>query len=574
MSEMISQKTRKLAPEMDSLRIGAGWTVEELSLPQVFISSTYGDSHPGSAHLLPFVESISKELSALNCKPAKYFTTDMCDGQAQGHDGMNYSLASREYIAGLIEIQASATPFDAHVFIGSCDKGIPAQLQAIARLNKPAIMLAGGVMAAGPNKLTLEQIGKYSAQLQRNEITEAEFTYYRHNACPSCGACSFMGTAATMQVLSEALGLALPGSSVLPANSKELQQYAKKVAAAVPRLIRDDITADKILTRKAFENAIMVHSAISGSTNVLLHLATIAHEVDIELDMSTFDKLHREIPCIVNVRPTGEHPAEYYHYAGGTPMVMYQLKDKLNLDALTVTGKTLGENLLELEENGYFDRVKKVLKQLRFVEDDIIKTRKNPLYASGAIAILRGNIAPEGAVVKHSAMDEAMKEVQLLAKVFDSEEEALAAVIGGKINKGEAVFIRYEGPRGSGMPEMFYTTEALASDEKLSKSVALITDGRFSGASRGPVIGHVSPEAAMGGPIGLIEDGDIIEISLEKRSLMLIGEKGQKMTSEIMNTVLAERKLHYTMNGRTFKKGVLSLYTKLAVSAMKGGYMK
>ncbi|MGL5043076.1 MAG: dihydroxy-acid dehydratase [Culicoidibacterales bacterium] len=574
MSNLISQQTRKIAPEMDSLRIGAGWTIAELSLPQIFISSTYGDSHPGSAHLLPFVEAISQELSALNCKPAKYFTTDMCDGQAQGHDGMNYSLVSREYIAGLIEIQASATPFDAHVFVGSCDKGIPAQLQAIARLNKPAIMLAGGVMAAGPNKLTLEQIGKYSAQRQRNEITEAKFTYYRHNACPTCGACSFMGTAATMQVLGEVLGLALPGSSVLPANSAELQTYTKKVAAAVPNLIDKDITPAKILTKKAFENAIMVHCAISGSTNALLHLATIAHEIGVELDMADFDRLNREIPCLVNVRPTGEHPAEYYHYAGGTPMVMYHLKDKLHLDALTVTGKTLGENLQDLETNGYFTAVKKTLEKLRFASDDIIKTRQQPLYQHGAIAILTGNIAPEGAVVKHSAMAESMKEVQLFARVFDCEEDALAAVIGGRINQGEAIFIRYEGPRGSGMPEMFYTTEALASDQKLAKSVALITDGRFSGASRGPVIGHVSPEAAMGGPIGLIEDGDIIEISVARRSLMLIGEKRQQKTAKIMNTILANRKSHHKVKPKTGKNGVLSLYTKLAVSAMKGGYME
>ena len=490
---MLSQKIRAIAPEMDSLRIGAGWSIEELGYPQIFLSSTYGDSHPGSAHLLPLVQSIERELLALGCKPAKYFTTDMCDGQAQGHDGMNYSLVSREYIAGLIEIQASATPFDAHVFIGSCDKGIPAQLQALARLNRPAIMLTGGVMKAGPNELTLEQIGKYSAMYQRNEITQAEFTKYRHEACPSCGACSFMGTAATMQVLAEALGVALPGSSVLPATSRVLQEFTEKVAQAVPILIAKDLTPAKIMTKKAFENAVMVHAAIAGSTNAFIHLVAIAHELGITLDAVRFDEIHQRTPYLLNIRPTGKYPAEYYYYAGGTPAIMNQLRHQLHLDAITVTGKTVGENLAELEATGYFDKVEKKLAALKFNSDDIIKKSDNPIEAHGAIAVLKGNIAPEGSVVKHVAMADEMKEKILSVKTFDAEELALAAILAGDIHAGTAIIVRYEGPKGAGMPEMFYTTEALASDEKLVSTVALLTDGRFSGATRGPVIGHISP---------------------------------------------------------------------------------
>ena len=571
---MISQKLRALAPEMDSLRLGAGWKLDELGLPQVFISSTYGDSHPGSAHLLEFVKIIEARLKELKIKGAKYFTTDMCDGQAQGHDGMNFSLVSREYIAGLIEIQASATPFDAQVFVGSCDKGLPAQLQAIARLDVPSILLTGGVMKAGPDMLTLEQIGAYSAQFQRGEITEAEFTNYRHNACPTCGACSFMGTAGTMQVLAEALGLALPGSALLPSVSELLKSYAVKVADAVPLLIEKDIKPSKILTQKAFENAIIIHSAIAGSTNSLLHLPTIAREVGIELDMALFDKIHREVPSILNIRPSGKYPAEFYYYAGGTPMIMKLLKDYLHLDVLTVTGKTLGENLADLEKEGYFENVEKMLNEKQLYRTDIIRDLDNPLQEQGAIAILKGNIAREGAVVKHVAMPETMKEVILNARVFDSEETAIDAILTHKVAQGDAVFIRYEGPRGSGMPEMFYTTEALASDAEFSSTVALVTDGRFSGASRGPVIGHVSPEAASGGEIGLIEDGDLIEISIKNRSLNVVGIAGEKMSLTEIEEVFAKRRQTWTPKQRTFKKGVLSLYTRLAVSAMKGGYME
>ena len=461
---MKSQELRELAPELDPLRIGTGWKVEDLDKMQIFIESTYGDSHPGSAHLNELVGYVEESLQKVNAKGAKYYATDMCDGEAQGHDGINYSLCSREMMTNMIEIQYEATPFDGCVFLSSCDKAVPAHLKAIARLNVPSIIIPGGVMNAGPDLLTLEQIGKYSAQYQRGEITLDEFNYYKHNACPSCGACSFIGTATTMQIMSEALGLALPGTSLLPATSQELKDVAKNIGGHIRFLVERNIKPSDILTKEAFENAIMVHAAIAGSTNALLHLPAIAHEAGIELTGEDFDRIHRTIPYILNLRPSGFYPAQYYYYAGGTPAIMEAIKDHLHLDVMTVTGKTLGENLEELKKNGYYERCFAHLKDVHVKREDIILPASKPLNEEGAIAILKGNLAPEGAVVKHSAVPEAMKEVVLSARVFDCEEDAIDAILKHRINPGEAVFIRYEGPKGSGMPEMFYTTEAISSD--------------------------------------------------------------------------------------------------------------
>lgn len=338
---MKSQELRELAPELDPLRIGTGWKVEDLDKMQIFIESTYGDSHPGSAHLNELVGYVEESLQKVNAKGAKYYATDMCDGEAQGHDGINYSLCSREMMTNMIEIQYEATPFDGCVFLSSCDKAVPAHLKAIARLNAPSIIIPGGVMNAGPDLLTLEQIGKYSAQYQRGEITLDEFNYYKHNACPSCGACSFIGTATTMQIMSEALGLALPGTSLLPATSQELKDVAKNIGGHIRFLVERNIKPSDILTKEAFENAIMVHAAIAGSTNALLHLPAIAHEAGIELTGEDFDRIHRTIPYILNLRPSGFYPAQYYYYAGGTPAIMEAIKDHLHLDVMTVTGKKL-----------------------------------------------------------------------------------------------------------------------------------------------------------------------------------------------------------------------------------------
>lgn len=571
---MKSQELRELAPELDPLRIGTGWKVEDLDKMQIFIESTYGDSHPGSAHLNELVGYVEESLQKVNAKGAKYYATDMCDGEAQGHDGINYSLCSREMMTNMIEIQYEATPFDGCVFLSSCDKAVPAHLKAIARLNAPSIIIPGGVMNAGPDLLTLEQIGKYSAQYQRGEITLDEFNYYKHNACPSCGACSFIGTATTMQIMSEALGLALPGTSLLPATSQELKDVAKNIGGHIRFLVERNIKPSDILTKEAFENAIMVHAAIAGSTNALLHLPAIAHEAGIELTGEDFDRIHRTIPYILNLRPSGFYPAQYYYYAGGTPAIMEAIKDHLHLDVMTVTGKTLGENLEELKKNGYYERCFAHLKEVHVKREDIILPASKPLNEEGAIAILKGNLAPEGAVVKHSAVPEAMKEVVLSARVFDCEEDAIDAILKHRINPGEAVFIRYEGPKGSGMPEMFYTTEAISSDPELSASIALLTDGRFSGASKGPAIGHISPEAASGGPIALVEDGDLIEISVKNRALNIVGIAGKRTPLNLVDKVLQERKEKWQPKKAKYSKGVMAMYTKHAVSPMKGGYME
>ena len=570
---MISQDIRAIAPEMDPLRMGMGWTVDDLSKPQIIVESTFGDSHPGSAHLLKFVNEAVDGVAENGGRAARYFTTDICDGMAQGHDGINFSLASREMIANMIEIHASATPFDGGVFIASCDKGMPANLKAIGRLNIPSIVVTGGVMNAGPDLLTLEQIGTHSARFQRGEITEEQFNYYKQHACPSCGACSFMGTASTMQITAEALGLMFPGMALLPATSSFLVSYAHHAGWQIVELAKKGLKARDIVTEASFMNAIKVHAAISGSTNALLHYPAIAHEFNIDLDADDFDRAHRGAHYLLDIRPAGKWPAQFFHYAGGVPMIMEEIKRDLDLTVMTVTGKTLGENLEDLKKTDYYERCDFDMKRVGLKRTDVIRTYDNPIGTNGTIAVLKGNLAPEGAVIKHSAVPVEMQEAVLSARTFDSEEEAIDAIIGGRINPGEAVFIRYEGPKGAGMPEMFYTTEAISAFPELAKSIALITDGRFSGASKGPAIGHVSPEAVDGGPIALVEDGDLIEISVKNRKLAIVGIAGEKKTEEEIAAVLADRKSRWQPKPPAYTNGVLSLYTRYAVSPMKGAYI-
>ena len=571
---MISQEIRKIAPEMDPLRRGMGWSVDDLSKPQIIIESTFGDSHPGSVHLLKFANNAVLGVNEKGGKAARYFATDICDGMAQGHDGINYSLVSRDTITSLIEIHANATPFDGGVFISSCDKAVPSHLMAIGRINIPSIIVTGGVMEAGPNLLTLEQIGAYSAMQKRGEITEEELNYYKHNACPSCGSCSFMGTAATMQVMAEALGLMLPGSALMPATCKDLEEVAIEAGKQIIELAKMNLKARDIVSKKSFENAIVIHAAISGSSNSLLHIPAIAHEFGIEIDEETFDRIHRYAPYLLNIRPAGKWPAEYFYYAGGVPAIMEEVKDLLHLDVMTVTGKTLGENLEDLRKNGFYDRCNEYLNKVGLKREDVIRPFNNPIGSNGAIAILKGNIALEGAVVKHSAVPKEMHKAILKARPFDSEEEAIEAVLTKKIKPGDAVFIRYEGPKGSGMPEMFYTTEAISSDKELSASIALITDGRFSGASKGPAIGHVSPEAAVGGPIALVEENDLIEIDIEKRILQIVGVNGERLNLDEIDNILAQRKKLWKPRGNKYKSGILKIFSDKAVSPMKGGYME
>ncbi|WP_418723068.1 dihydroxy-acid dehydratase [Enorma sp.] len=572
-SELRSQKYRILSPELDPLRIGSGWAIEDLSKPQVIIESTFGDSHPGSVGLLDVVEAVREGVASAGGHGARYFTTDVCDGEAQGHDGINYSLPSRDAIANMIEIHANATPFDAGVFVASCDKGMPANLMAVGRLNIPSVVVPGGVMDAGPNLLTLEQLGMYSAQYERGEIGLEEFEFYKHNACPSCGACSFMGTATTMQVTAEALGLALPSTALLPATSKDLFEMARKAGERAVELAREGLCPRDIVTRESFENLILVHAAISGSTNSLLHIPAIAREFGIKITADDFDRLHRGAVYLLNIRPAGKWPAQFFHYAGGVPRIMEEIRDHLHLDVMTVTGKTLGENLDELRESGYYERCERELEPWGLTREDVIRPASDPIGKDGSIAILHGNLAPDGAVVKHTVVPAEMFQATLRARPFDCEEEALAAVLHHEVEPGDAVIIRYEGPKGSGMPEMFYTTEAISSDAELGASIALITDGRFSGASKGPAIGHVSPEAAAGGPIALVEEGDLIEIDIPARRLEIVGIAGVRMDADEVARVLEERRAAWKPRPAKYTNGVLKFYTQHAASAIDGGYM-
>ena len=574
MKEWNSQRVRALAPENDPLKLGMGWTAADLEKPQIMVESTFGDSHPGSAHLNQFVEEAMRGIKDAGGRGARYYTTDICDGIAQGHDGINYSLAHRDMIANMIEIHGNSTGFDGRVFIASCDKSVPACLMGLARLDMPSIVITGGVMDAGPDLLTLEQIGAYSAMYQRGEISEEKLTYYKHNACPSCGACSFMGTASTMQIMAEALGLMLPGSALMPAVCPELKEMAYKAGLQVMELAKQGLKVSDIVTMKSFENAIMVHAAISGSTNSLLHIPAMAHELGFEIDGDTFDRMHRGAHYLLDIRPAGKWPAQFFYYAGGVPAVMEEIKSMLHLDVMTVTGKTLGENLEELKHNGFYETCHSYLEKWNLKPADVIRSFDTPIGTDGTVAVLRGNLAPEGSVVKHSAVPREMFQAVLKARPFDCEEDAIAAVLSGSIHPGDAVFIRYEGPKGSGMPEMFYTTEAISSDPELGKSIALITDGRFSGASKGPAIGHVSPEAAQGGPIALVEEGDLIHIDIPARILEIIGIKGQELSAKEVEQILEERRKKLQPREPKYKKGVLKIYSEHAVSPMRGGYME
>lgn len=578
--ELTSQKLRKIAPELDPLRIGTGWKPEDLDKPQIIIESTAGDSHPGSGHLFKLVEAVRKGVSEAGGYGARYFCTDICDGESQGHDGINFSLASREMIANMIEIHANATPFDGGVFISSCDKGMPGNLIGMARVNIPSIMVTGGTMSAGPELLTLEQLGMYSAKFERGEIDAEKLIWAKNNACPSCGACSFIGTASTLQIMAEALGLSLPGSALLPATSPDLIDYAYNAGKRIVELAKEGVKPSDIVTMDSFENAIMVHAAISGSTNCLLHLPAIAHEYGITITGDTFDRLHRGAHYLLDLRPAGKWPAEFFYYAGGVPAIMEEIRGVLHLDAKTVTGKTLGENLDELKANGFYERCQKWLDEankkygISITKEDIIRPYDKAIGTEGSIAVLKGNLAPEGAVIKHTACPKEMYKAVLNARPFDSEEECLDAVLHHKVQKGDAVFIRYEGPKGSGMPEMFYTSEAISSDAELGRAIALITDGRFSGASTGPVIGHCSPEAMAGGPIALVEEGDMIELDVFARKLNIIGVKGERKTPEEMDAILEERRKNWKPHAKKYKKGVLRLFSELAASPMKGAYLE
>ena len=565
-----SHDDRMLWAQFDALEMGTGWEDTDILKPQIMIESVYGDSPPGSYHMKQMVEQAVYGVYPCGGKPAKYYATDICAGCAQGHDGMNVVLASREAIANLVEVHASAVPWDGMILSSSCDKSIPAHLKAAARMDIPAIFMPGGSMRPGPNMTTSLVAGDISLRQKRKDaITPQEVRDYKLTGCPSVGACTFLGTASTMQCMAEALGLTLPGAALVPATMRDLLQYSRYAGRKIMELVDKQITPSKILTPAAFKNAIIVHSAIGGSTNGTIHLPSIARELGYDLPIELFDEINHQVPHLGNINPPGTHLTEAFWFAGGVPLVQSPLRDMLDLDVMTVTGKTLGENLEDLHKDNWFERNLGYLHNYGLERDQVIfPVDKAP--EKGSVAILKGNIAPEGSVLKYSACANNQREVvNAKARVFNHEEDAHAAVVNNEINPGEVIIIRYEGPRGCGMPEMLMTTEAIVCDERINGSVALITDGRFSGATRGAAIGHVSPEAAAGGPIAFIEDGDLISYSVKDRTINLTGIHGVPCTLEEADKVLAERAKAGILP-REPRKGFYKLYTDHALSAMKG----
>lgn len=568
-----SERERALWAQFDALQLGSGWDEEDIDKPQILVEDAYGDSHPGSVHLNQVSEHVCRSIYEKGGCPGRFHATDICDGCAQGHDGMNLILVSRETICDMVELHAGFVPWDGMVLSSSCDKSIPAHLKAMARVDIPAIFVPGGSMRPGPEQTTSLVAGSISLRQKQNDhITKDEVRNYKLTGCPSVGACTFLGTASTMQCMAEALGVALPGSALVPATMRDMLAYSRWAGRAIMNLVEKGIKPSDIMTPAAFRNAIIVHSAIGGSTNATLHLPSIARELGIELDAQQFDEINRIIPHIGNINPSGKHLTESFWFAGGIPAVQWALREYLDLNVMTVTGKTLGENLEQMHKNGFFERGEGYLHNYGLKKEEVIFPL-DKAEETGSIAILKGNLAPEGSVIKYSACAENMRSMCGIARVYDSEEDAHDAVVRGDINSGEILVIRYEGPRGSGMPEMLMTTEAIVCDKKLNGSVSLITDGRFSGATRGAAIGHVSPEAAAGGPLAYICDGDIVQYDIEKRTLNVVGIQGEMIGIDAATAVLEKRKETMPLRTPPVRKGVLKRYTESALSAMKGaGY--
>ena len=567
-----SKKARREWIQIDALSCGTGWNEKDLTKPQILIEDVFGASHPGSYHLNGLAEEASIGVFQEGGKPANFHGTDLCDGWAMLHDGMNYILPSREVLCDLVEVHGRVIPWDGVVLISSCDKSIPAHLMAAARLNIPAMHIPGGSNRIGPHMSHSVLVGETATRMRQGQDVSQQIRDYKLSACPGFGACQFMGTASTMQCISEALGMALPGAALTPASLFDIRRNARRTGEQVMTLNHKGIRPADILTRAAFENAIRVHAAISGSTNALIHLPAIAHELGIDIDESLFDRLNRQTPYLGNIQPSGKYLSELFWYAGGIPRVQIELRDMLDLNVMTVTGKTLGENLAEIEKEGFFRRGEGYLANYHLKREDVILTRDQS-KGFGSIAVLKGNLAPEGAVIKFSAVQPGMLTHQGPARVFDREEGALDAILKGSVEPGSVIVLRYEGPRGSGMPEILATTEALVTIPALSNT-AIVTDGRFSGATRGPCIGHVSPEASRGGPIALIEDGDLISIDIPNRKLSVIGCDGKPMSENQASAHLADRKKNWKRPDLQYTSGVLKRYTSRAASAMKGAYLE
>ena len=506
-----------------SLLKGLGFVNEEMDKPIIGIANSFNEIIPGHVHLKTLVQAVKDGIRNAGGVPMEFNTIGICDGLAMNHIGMKYSLVTRNIIADSIEATAMATPFDAIVFIPNCDKVVPGMLIAAARLNIPSLFISGGAMLAGVYKgkkvglsNVFEAVGQYEAGL----MTKKELNMVEDMACPTCGSCSGMYTANTMNCLTEALGMGLPGNGTVPAVFSERLRLAKKAGMQIMEVLKQDLRPKDIMTKEAFENAVAVDMALGGSSNTALHLPAIAHEAGVKLTLDDFNEIAKKTPQLCKLSPSGEYFIEDLYRAGGVTGVMRRMLEngRLHGDAKTVALETQGE----LAKGAFIN------------DDDVIKPWDKPAYETGGIAVLKGNLAIDGSVVKEGAVDREMLVHSGPAKVFDNEEDAVEAIRSGKIVAGDVVVIRYEGPKGGpGMREMLAPT-AMIAGMGLDKDVALITDGRFSGATRGASIGHVSPEAASGGTIGIVQDGDIIEIDIPNRKLnvKLSDEEIEKRKSE------------------------------------------
>lgn len=569
---LASQRVRRTSFEGDALRLSMDWSVEDLGRAQILVETAAGSSHPSSYHLGDLSAEIAKGVLQAGGKPGEYTTTDICDGIAQAHDGMRYPLASREFIANMVEIHANATPFDAMVLASSGDKAVPAHLVAMARLDLPSIHVPGGAMASGPDLRSNEELWNMHVSVDRGEITNDEFLAFQRFACPGCGACQYMGTAATMQVISEALGLALPWGALVPATMAEIRRMARAAGEQVVTLLKRNITARAILTRDAFENAITVHAAIGGSLNGVMHLIAIAAEAGIEVTVDEFDAIHRRTPVLVDAKTAGRYPTELFWYAGGVPALMTEISEHLHLDALTVSGATVGENLERLNGSELQRHAALFLNNYQVEARQVIHAIDDPVYDSGSTVLLTGNLA-DGAIVKSHAVDASMLTHTGPVRVFDREDDAVEAVVSGSIQPGDVVVVRYQGPRATGMPEMFFLSELVAADPRLAFTTALVTDGRFSGASRGPCIGYSYPEAIDGGPLAFVADGDLIEIDIPSRTLDVVGFSGQRVSPETLSGEWSRRKAAWS-RPEVVHRGALGQYTQLARPALHGAGMR
>lgn len=530
-----------------------GLTDEEMARPLIGIVNSHNDIVPGHINLDKIAEAVKAGVRLAGGTPMEFQTIGVCDGIAMNHIGMKYSLGSRELIADSVEIMATAHAFDALVFIPNCDKIVPGMMMAAARLNIPSIFVSGGPMLAGRVKsraVSLTQVFEGVGAAAADRIKAEDLVDLEENACPTCGSCSGMFTANSMNCLTEALGMALPGNGSIPAVYSERIRLAKKTGMKIMELLDKDIRPLHILTQQAFENAIRMDMAIGCSTNSVLHLLAIASEAGVQIDLDIFNQISAQTPHLCKISPAGGHHMEDFNQAGGVQALLNELTkgDLLHTDCMTVTGKTVGENIVSTPVLDY----------------EVIRPLHDPHSSTGGLAILFGNLAPEGAVVKKGAVAEEMMQHEGPARVFDSEEEAVAAILAKRILPGDVIVIRYEGPRGGpGMREMLTPTSAVAG-MGLDKEVALITDGRFSGATRGASIGHVSPEAAAGGTIALVEEGDMIRIDILANRLELLVDSQE----------LARRLRLWTAPEPRIRSGYMKRYAEMVQSASTGAIFR